>query len=231
MIRIFKRLIRKRVKRRLKISNQITVCCKRNEKEAGIKVLASQLSLDCRAWRSGWVGSTTLIPSAFTALLNCAEVGRRNRILTNYRFLSHSLFTIINYKDVLQHNSVCCWDVVQGIFFVAAEHVFVINLKGFLHFKMCIRDRLSRAVKTDEISVVEPTQPLRLARQSKDNWEARTFVPASFSYSAIKVSRPTFIISVKVFWRSSAVVSSSGLTKLSEIVIIAKASTWCWAAR
>ncbi|MDU4523231.1 MAG: hypothetical protein E7J10_02715 [Streptococcus parasanguinis] len=24
-------------------------------------------------------------------LLNCAEVGRRNRILTNYRFLSHSL--------------------------------------------------------------------------------------------------------------------------------------------
>jgi len=39
---------------------------------------------------------------------------------------------------------------------------------------------LSRAVKADEISVVEPTQPLRLARQSKDNWEARTFVPASF---------------------------------------------------
>ena len=27
----------------------------------------------------------------------------------------------------------------------------------------------SRAVKADEISVVEPTQPLRLARQSKDN--------------------------------------------------------------
>ena len=34
---------------------------------------------------------TTLISSAFTALLNCAEVERRNRILTNYRFLSHSL--------------------------------------------------------------------------------------------------------------------------------------------
>ena len=33
-----------------------------------------------------------LISSAFTALLNCEEVGRRNRILTNYRFLSHSLF-------------------------------------------------------------------------------------------------------------------------------------------
>jgi len=28
---------------------------------------------------------------------------------------------------------------------------------------------LSRAVKADESSVVEPTQPLRLARQSKDN--------------------------------------------------------------
>ena len=61
------------------------------KKESGTKVLASQLFLDCRARRSGWVGSTTLISSAFTALLNCAEVGRRNRILTNYRFLSHSL--------------------------------------------------------------------------------------------------------------------------------------------
>ena len=29
--------------------------------------------------------------------------------------------------------------------------------------------QLSRAVKADEISVVEPTQPLRLARQSKEN--------------------------------------------------------------
>jgi len=28
---------------------------------------------------------------------------------------------------------------------------------------------LSRAVKADENSVVEPTQPLRLARQSKNN--------------------------------------------------------------
>ena len=34
-------------------------------KEAGTKVLASQLSLDSRARRSGWVGSTTLISSAF----------------------------------------------------------------------------------------------------------------------------------------------------------------------
>ena len=29
--------------------------------------------------------------SGKSTLLNCAEVGRRNRILTNYRFLSHSL--------------------------------------------------------------------------------------------------------------------------------------------
>ena len=29
--------------------------------------------------------------------------------------------------------------------------------------------QLSRAVKADEISVIELTQPLRLARQSKDN--------------------------------------------------------------
>ena len=29
--------------------------------------------------------------------------------------------------------------------------------------------QLSRAVKADEISVVEPTQPLRLARQFKNN--------------------------------------------------------------
>ena len=46
--------------------------------EARTKVLASQLTLDCRARRSS------------RALLNRAEVGRRNRILTNYRFLSHS---------------------------------------------------------------------------------------------------------------------------------------------
>ena len=51
---------------------------------------------------------------------------------------------------------------------------------------------MSRAVKADEISVVEPTQPLRLARQSKDNLEARTFIPASFSKKN-KKSLVTFI--------------------------------------
>ena len=74
-----------------------------NIKEAGTKVLASQLSLDCRARRSGLVGSTTLISSAFTALLNCAEAGRRNRILTNYRFLSHSLFVSILLLSLFLH--------------------------------------------------------------------------------------------------------------------------------
>ncbi|EQC76857.1 Peptide deformylase [Streptococcus sp. HSISM1] len=34
--------------------------------------------------KTQWLsGLSTLISSAFTALLNCAEVGRRNRILTN----------------------------------------------------------------------------------------------------------------------------------------------------
>ena len=75
------------------------ICERINKNEAGTKVLASPLSLDCRARRSGWVGSTTLILSAFTALLNCAEVGRRNRILTNDRFLSHSHFFDLSDKE------------------------------------------------------------------------------------------------------------------------------------
>ncbi len=44
-----------------------------------------------------------LISSAFTALLNCAEVGRRNRILTNYRFLSHSLLSFVYFPTVLRY--------------------------------------------------------------------------------------------------------------------------------
>ena len=48
-----------------------------------------------------------------------------------------------------------------------------------IRFRRCTSAQLSRAVKADEISIVEPTQPLRLARQSKNNKEARTFVPAS----------------------------------------------------
>ena len=40
------------------------------------------------------MGSTTLISSAFIALLNCAEVGQRNRILTNDRFLSQPLLDV-----------------------------------------------------------------------------------------------------------------------------------------
>ena len=52
------------------------------------------------------MGSTTLVPSAFTALLNCAEVGRRNRILTNYRFLSHSLLLYIyDWFDIINETT------------------------------------------------------------------------------------------------------------------------------
>ena len=38
-----------------------------------------------------------------------------------------------------------------------------------IRFRRPASAQLSRAVKADEISVVEPTQPLRLARQSKNN--------------------------------------------------------------
>ena len=50
----------------------------------------------------------------------------------------------------------------------------------WIRFRRPTSAQLSRAVKTDEISVVEPTQPLRIDRQSKNNWEARIFVPGSF---------------------------------------------------
>ena len=83
------------------IINWAKPSCGKVRQEAGTKVLASQLFLDCRAKRSGWVGSTTLISSAFTALFNYAEVGRRNRILTNDRFLSHSHLTSIIKIDLL----------------------------------------------------------------------------------------------------------------------------------
>ena len=38
-----------------------------------------------------------------------------------------------------------------------------------IRFRRPTSAQLSRAVKADEISLVEPTQPLSLARQSKDN--------------------------------------------------------------
>ena len=38
-----------------------------------------------------------------------------------------------------------------------------------IRFRRSTSAKLSRAVKADEISVVEPTQPLRLARQFKGN--------------------------------------------------------------
>ena len=61
--------------------------------EAGTKVPSLSIIFGLSS-KTRWLsGATTLISSAFTALLNCAEVGRRNRILTNYRFLSHFLFS------------------------------------------------------------------------------------------------------------------------------------------
>ena len=42
-----------------------------------------------------------------------------------------------------------------------------------------------------EFDFVVPPQPLRLARQSKVNWEARTFVPASFLNPFL--TRPIFL--------------------------------------
>ena len=38
-----------------------------------------------------------------------------------------------------------------------------------IRFRFPTSEQLSRAVKADEINLVDPTQPLRLARQSKDN--------------------------------------------------------------
>ena len=38
-----------------------------------------------------------------------------------------------------------------------------------IRFRRPNSEQLSRAVKADEISLVEPTQPLHLARKSKDN--------------------------------------------------------------
>ena len=38
-----------------------------------------------------------------------------------------------------------------------------------IRFRRTTSAQLSRAIKADEISLVEPTQPLCLARQSKDN--------------------------------------------------------------
>ncbi len=38
-----------------------------------------------------------------------------------------------------------------------------------IRFRRPTSAQLSRGVKADEISVVEPTQPLRLAQQSKNN--------------------------------------------------------------
>ena len=66
-----------------------------------------------------------------------------------------------------------------------------------IRFRRPTSAQLTRAVKNDEISVVETTQPLRLARQSKDNWEARTFVPASYEFVYTRLARRHFCDSKK----------------------------------
>ena len=70
------------------------------------------------------MGSTTLISSAFTALLNCAEVGRRNRILTNYRFLSHSPLKFLFPARIFTE-----------IFPQSIPAVFLSNLSLFIFFR------------------------------------------------------------------------------------------------
>ena len=51
----------------------------------------SQQKTEKRGWDKSPSLSIVFGLSSKTALLNCAEVGQRNRILTNDRFLSHSL--------------------------------------------------------------------------------------------------------------------------------------------
>ena len=55
-------------------------------------------------------------------------------------------------------------------FFFSTKRVWDRN-RSFvrIRFRRPTSAQLSRAIKADESSVVEPTQPLRLARQSKDN--------------------------------------------------------------
>ena len=55
-------------------------------------------------------------------------------------------------------------------FFFSTKRVWDRN-RSFvrIRFRRPTSAQLSRAIKTDESNVVEPTQPLRLARQSKDN--------------------------------------------------------------
>lgn len=48
--------------------------------------------------------------------------------------------------------------------------------------------QLSRAIKADKISELEPTQPLRLALLTRLSLKARTFVPASLWFSWIKIA-------------------------------------------
>ena len=83
------------------------------------------------------MGSTTLISSAFTALLNCAEVGRRNRILTNYRFLSHSLF-FIQKKNQEYPDSLCYVLIIRRMTRVRGRSDFLLRYHGLAFHSKCL---------------------------------------------------------------------------------------------
>ncbi len=50
--------------------------------------------LDCRARPAQWLSALLRYFIALQPYSGCAEVGRRNRILTNYRFLSATLLCL-----------------------------------------------------------------------------------------------------------------------------------------
>ena len=65
-----------------------------------------------------------------------------------------------------------------------------------IRFRRPTSAQLSRAVKADEISLVEPTQPLRLARQSKNNW---LFVNCSGLMKSYTLERTKLVLSFLMF--------------------------------
>ena len=73
---------------------------------------------------------------SFTALLNCAEVGRRNRILTNYRFLSHSLLN--NCTVPFNRNSVGQSIIHFHLFCVLQDLLNLLNQVQHLTELLCL---------------------------------------------------------------------------------------------
>ena len=112
-------------------------CFDRNiqkKEETGTKVLASQFSLDYRARRSGWVSSTTLISSAFTALLNCAEV-KTTKSNSNELPISVSLSLFSRYYSL---NSLMNFEVPLVSYWPDSLKVFIRRLL-FIPKKILVR--------------------------------------------------------------------------------------------